>query len=94
MPHRIALYTELERKPKHTKKTTTTRFVEVDDAKSLITQLGALGAKRVGLLRRDRFGTSHLEGEEMAVDQLTDKHIAWVGSKAPEFESRGVFYSL
>lgn len=93
MPRRIALYTELDRKPKHTKKTTTASFVEVAVAKSLVVQLAALGAKKVGLLRRDRFGTSHLEGEVMAVDQLADAHLAWLGGKAADFESRGLFYS-
>ncbi|MDO8540612.1 MAG: hypothetical protein Q7S40_09280 [Opitutaceae bacterium] len=91
MKKRIGLFTPVARKKKNGP-TTTTSYVEVSAAAELAEKLTALGAKRVGLLCRDRLGTTRMEGSMFAVGDLKDEHVDWVTTKAPEFETRGIFY--
>lgn len=91
MNKRIGLFTPVARKKKNAP-TTTTSYVEIAAAKDLVTKLVALGAKRVGLLRRDRLGTTRLEGTMFPVSDLKDEHVDWAATKTNEFETRGLFY--
>jgi hypothetical protein len=91
MKSRIGLFTPVARRKKGGP-TTTTSYVDVSAANELTEKLGALGAKRAGLLCRDRFGTTRLEGKMMNVSELTDEHIKWVTAKSPDFETRGIYY--
>lgn len=91
MNKRIGLFTPVP----HTKKnapTTTTTYVEVDTAADLVKKLVALGARRVGLLCKDRLGTTRMEGTMFPPSALKDEHIDWATAKAAEFETRGIFY--
>ncbi|MEO5960831.1 MAG: hypothetical protein ABIR80_17110 [Opitutaceae bacterium] len=92
MKKRIGLFTSKNTKKKHDATTTTTSHVEVDTVAELTAKLTQLGAQRVGLLRRDRLGATHLEGEMMAATDLKVAHLDWITGKAPEFETRGLFY--
>jgi hypothetical protein len=95
MKMRIGLFTPITAKKKGTTKTTTTTYVEVTAATELVEKLTALGAKRVGLLNRDRLGTTKLEGDMFAVEGLQDKHLEWVVTPpAGEFQTRGIYYDL
>jgi hypothetical protein len=88
---RIGLFTPAT----HAKKgspTTTTTYVEVVEIADLAEKLKGLGAKRVGLLKRDRLGTTQLEGSMFTLDQLKPEHLTWVSTKPAEFETRGIFY--
>ena len=93
---RVGLSTPVtaSKKKKGDPKTTTTSYVEVSSATELASKLGALGAKRVGLLCRDRLGTTRLEGEMFSVSELKDSHMNWVTAEAPEFETRGIYYDV
>lgn len=91
MNKRIGLFTPVARKKKNAP-TTTTSYVEITTAKDLVTKLVALGAKRVGLLRRDRLGTTQMEGTMFPVSDLKDEHVDWAAAKTKEFETRGLFY--
>lgn len=91
MNKRIGLFTPVARKKKGGP-TTTTTYVEVDKAADLAVKLVALGAKRVGLLCRDRLGTTRMEGSMFSVTELKDEHLDWASAKPPEFETRGIFY--
>jgi hypothetical protein len=88
---RIALYTPRKRRKKG-QTSTTTSYVEVGTAQELSAKLVALGAKRVGLLRRDRAGETKEEGEMFAPSALTAKHLTWLTAEPKEFEIRGLFY--
>ncbi len=91
MNKRIGLFTPIARQKKDGP-TTTTTYVEVSTAAELGAKLAALGAKRVGLLCRDRFGTTRLEGTMFAVADLKDEHVEWASAKSTDFETRGLFY--
>lgn len=91
MKKRIGLFTPVARRKKDGP-TTTTSYVEVDAAPELMKKLAALGAKRIGLLCRDRLGTTRMEGTMFAVNGLKDEHLNWVTEKAPAFETRGLYY--
>lgn len=88
---RIGLFTPRKKRKKGQSSTVTT-YVEVVTAEELASTLTGLGAKRVGLIRRDRAGESKAEGETMAPTALTAKHLKWLAAKPEEFEIRGVFY--
>ncbi len=72
--------------------TTTTTYVEVATVVELGEALNKLGAKRVGLLKKDRLGATSLEGKMFEVASLKAEHLTWVTEKAPSFETRGLFY--
>lgn len=91
MNKRIGLFTH-ETRQKKTGRTSSASFVEISAAADLAEKLSALGAKRVGLLRRDRLGETHLEGSMFAVTELKEEHVNWVTAKTPDFETRGIFY--
>ena len=91
MTQRIGLFTPNKRKKKGSA-TTTTTYVEVTDSADLVNKLTGLGAKRVGLLCRDRTGTTRLEGEMFSPTDMGDKHLTWLTAKPEEFETRGLFY--
>lgn len=65
---------------------------EVADAADLVGKLSELGATRAGLMRRDRDGTTHLEGEMFAPAKLGPVHLTWLTEKPAEFQTRGLFY--
>lgn len=88
---RIGLFTPRKRRKKGQSSTTTT-YVEVVTAEELSAKLTALGAKRVGLIRRDRAGETQPEGEMFAPSGLKTKHLEWLSAKPAEFETRGLFY--
>jgi len=93
MKIRIGLFTPNAGKQKGTVKTTSTTYVEVSAASELVEKLAALGAKRVGLLHRDRLGTTKLEGDMFAVSGLNEKHLEWVAAPpSAEFHTRGIYY--
>ena len=89
---RIGLFTENSAKKKKAT-TTVTSYVDVATAQDLITKLVELGAKRVGLLRRDRLGATHLEGAMLPPTGLKPEHMEWVTAKPDQFETRGIFYA-
>src|SRR5688572_22036231 len=79
MNKRIGLFTDADRKKqKKTGQTTKTSYVDIVAAQDLAEKLQGLGAKEVGLLRRDRFGTTHLEGKMFPVAELKEEHVDWV----------------
>lgn len=88
---RIGLFTP-RKKRKKGQTTTVTTYVEVVSAEELTSTLTGLGAKRVGLIRRDRAGETKAEGEMMAPSALTAKHLKWLAATPAEFETRGLFY--
>jgi hypothetical protein len=92
MKKRIGLFTSREFPKKKDDTTTTTTYIEVDTPAELVAKLNALGAKRVGLLRRDRLGGTHLEGTMIAPAELNAGHVDWLAGVVPEFETRGLFY--
>src|SRR4051812_8343378 len=91
MSKRIGLFTENAAKKKKGT-TTVTSYVDVATAQDLITKLVGLGAKKVGLLRRDRLGSTHLEGTMLSPTDLKAEHVDWLTAKSEQFETRGVFY--
>ena len=88
---RIGLFTPVKNK-KPGGRSTTTVYVEVENAAELATKLDELGATRVGQLCRERTGTTRLEGEMFAPSAIAEKHLDWVTGKSAEFETRGLFY--
>jgi hypothetical protein len=88
---RIGLFTP-RKKRKKGQSTTVTIYVEVVSAEELTSTLTGLGAKRVGLIRRDRAGETKAEGEMIAPSALTAKHLKWLAATPAEFETRGLFY--
>jgi len=91
MKTRIGLFTHVKRKKKGGP-TTTTTYVEIGAASELSEKLAALGAKRVGLLCRERTGTTRLEGKMFAPAELGADHLKWLTEKTAVFETRGLFY--
>jgi hypothetical protein len=91
MTTRIGLFTPRKRRKKGQTSTTTT-YVEVATPAELTAKMIALGAKRTGLLSRDRDGNTEVQGEMFAPTALSDKHLAWLTAKPAEFETRGLFY--
>lgn len=91
MNKRIGLFTHASAKEK-TARTSTASYVEIIAAADLAEKLAHLGAKRVGLLRRDRQGVTHLEGAMFAPTDLKEEHVDWVVAPTPGFETRGIFY--
>ena len=90
---RIGLFTPAAAtRKKGERETTKSSYVEVTNAADLAAKLTSLGAKRVGLLCRDRLGTTRMEGEMFPVSGLKDSHVEWVTTEPPEFETRGIFY--
>ncbi len=92
MNKRIGLFTDVTKKQK-SGRTTTASYVEIMAAQDLAEKLLGLGAKKVGLLRRDRLGTTHLEGSMFAVADLKQEHVEWASAKPEGFETRGIFYA-
>lgn len=88
---RIGLFTPRKRRKKGQPSTVTT-YVDVITAEELAAKLTALGAKRVGLIRRDRAGESRAEGPLMPPGALTSKHLKWLDSEPGEFETRGLYF--
>jgi hypothetical protein len=95
MNKRIGLFTDIgaQKKKNATTRTTTASYVDVASAKDLVEKLVGLGANKVGLLRRDRLGTTHLEGKMLSPSELNDSHVEWLTAKAEGFETRGVYYA-
>ena len=93
MSKRIGLYTERPTTKKKKGATTTTTYVDIDTAQDLITKLISLGATKVGLLRKDRVGTTHLEGSMLAPSDLKEEHLSWLTAKPETFETRGLYYT-
>lgn len=91
MTTRIGLFTRQAPKKKGQPSTTAT-YIEVATAADLAAKVLALGAKRAGLMRRDRDGTTHLEGEMFEPAKFNTVHFEWLAAKPPEFQTRGVFY--
>ena len=88
---RIGLFTTRERK-KQGQSSTVTSYVDVNTSKELSAKLSELGAKRVGMLLRDRTGTTKLEGAMFAPNEITAQHMAWLAEKPAEFQTRAVFF--
>jgi hypothetical protein len=94
MNKRIGLFTEVtSKKQKAGPRTTDASYVDVAGAPDLVEKLAALGAKKVGLLRKDRNGTTHMEGSMLAPADLNEEHLDWLTAKPAEFETRGVYYA-
>jgi hypothetical protein len=93
MSQRIGLFTELGTPNKKSARTTSASYVDIETAKDLADKLVGLGAKKVGLLRRDRLGETHLEGAMLAPTDLKDEQLKWLAAKPDQFETRGVYYT-
>jgi hypothetical protein len=91
MKKRIGLFTPTAKARKRGP-TTAASYVEIIAAAELQEKLAKLGAQRVGLLCRDRLGTTRIEGAMFSVKDLKDEHVDWVTEKASHFETRGIFY--
>ena len=91
MKTRIGLFTSKARVKKGAA-TTTTTYVEVDDVAELTAKLSALGATRIGLLQRDRLGTTSNEGKMFPVSELKPEHLGWLTEEPKEFQTGGLFY--
>lgn len=92
MKKRIGLFTPKKGRIKKGEATTTTSVVEVATLPELTAKLAELGAKRVGLLHRDRVGTTRLEGAMMAPADLKPEHLDWLTAASGQFETRGLFF--
>ena len=92
MSKRIGLFTPKNSRRKKGDTTTTASYVDVDSVSDLAAKLTQLGAKRVGLLRRDRLGVTHNEGAMFPIADLRPSHLEWVTGKAEEFQTRGLYY--
>ncbi len=88
---RIGLFTPRKRRKKG-QTSTVTSYVEVVSAEELAAKLAEFGAKRVGLIRRDRAGETKAEGETFAPGALTSKHLKWLTAEPGEFETRGLYF--
>ena len=93
MNKRIGLFTDAAKKKKAGARTTDASYVEIAGAPDLVEKLTGLGARKVGLLRKDRNGTTTMEGAMMAPADLSEKHVDWLTAKPTEFEIRGVYYA-
>jgi hypothetical protein len=95
MNKRIGLFTELgpQKKKAATTRTTSASYVDVGTAKDLVEKLQGLGARQVGLLRRDRLGVTHLEGKMLQPADISDTHLEWLTAKPEGFETRGIYYA-
>lgn len=91
MKQRIGLFTPAKKKKKGGA-TTSATYVEVSTLTELTEKLASLGAKRVGLLLRERTGTTKLEGKMVAPSELGAEHLKWLLEKPAEFQTRGLFY--
>ncbi len=91
MTSRIGLFTHQEKKKKGQPSAAAT-YVEVATAAELAAKITALGGKRAGLMRRDRDGTTALEGEMFEPSKLNAVHLEWLAAKPGDFQTRGVFY--
>jgi hypothetical protein len=91
MTTRIGLFTHRLRRKKGQSSTVATH-VDVDTSAELIAKLIELGAKRVGMMRKNRVGKTHLEGEMFEPAKINAVHFEWLAAKPPEFQTRGVFY--
>lgn len=91
MTHRIGLFTQRQ-KTKSGQPSTVATYVDVADAAQLVSKLNELGAARAGLMRRDRDGTTHLEGDMFTPPQLGKLQFTWLTDKPTEFQTRGLFY--
>ena len=92
MAKRIGLFTPSKVKKKKDARTTTTFYVEVDSIEDLVVKLSEHGAKKVGLLSRDRIGETHLEGKMIVPAELTAKDFEWLSAKPKEFGTRGLYF--
>jgi hypothetical protein len=92
MKTRIGLFTPKKHGRKKGEASTTTSYVEIGTTADLSAKLSDLGARQVGLLRRDRLGATHLEGKMFLAAELNDGHVKWLTAKSGEFETRGLFY--
>ena len=93
MTNRIGLFTNAPGKVKTGAPTTTATYVEVAAVDDLTQKLAALGAKHVGLLLRDRAGTTHLEGSMFSLGDLKAEHMTWLTAKSDAFQTRGLFFA-
>lgn len=91
MKKRIGLFTS-RAKIKKGAATTSTCYVEVDDVAELSAKLAELGATRLGLLLRDRLGTTSIEGKMFPLAELKAEHLDWLTEKPKEFQTRGLFF--
>jgi hypothetical protein len=91
MTTRIGLFTHRQRQKKGQPSADAT-YVEVATAAELAAKVLALGAKRAGLMHRDRAGTTQLEGQMFPPAELTAEHFQWLTAKPTEFQVRGLFY--
>lgn len=92
MATRIGLFTPSKVKKKKDPRTTTTFYVEVDSMTDLVAKLAEHGAKKVGLLWRDRTGETHLEGKMTVPAELTEKDFDWLSAKPKDFQTRGLYF--
>jgi hypothetical protein len=91
MTTRIGLFTHQDRKKKGLPSTVAT-YVDVATAAELAAKIIELGAKRAGMMRRDRDGNTQLEGEMFEPTKLNAVHLEWLSAKPADFQTRGVFY--
>ena len=91
MTTRIGLFTRQPAQKKGQPSSVAT-YIEVATAAELAAKVLALGAKRAGLMRRDRDGITHLEGEMFEPAKFNNVHLEWLAAKPPEFQTRGIFY--
>jgi hypothetical protein len=70
-----------------------TAYVEVANAAELAAELKKLNAARAILYWRDRFGDGQTEGQEFAVETLTDTQFQWLCAVQKD-GMRGLFYDV
>jgi len=91
MTTRIGLFTHAK-KQKKGGRTTENIYVDIDSLDALSAKLNELGAQQVGLMSRDRTGTTHLEGKMFPVAELKETHLSWLSSKPEQFATRALFF--
>jgi len=92
MKKRIGLFTSKTARRKKGDATTTASYVEIEEIPDLKERLASLGAKRIGLLQRDRLGNTHLQGTMFSPADLNSEHVDWLTGPVEEFQTRGLFY--
>ena len=91
MTTRIGLFTKNPKNKKGQPSSVAT-YIDVAPPAELSAKITALGAKRAGLMRRDRDGNTTLEGEMFEPTKFNNVHLEWLAAQPPEFQTRGVFY--
>ncbi len=91
MTTRIGLFTHAK-KQKQGSRTTSNIYVDIDSLGTLSSKLNELGARQVGLMCRDRTGTTRLEGQMFPVADLKETHLTWLSEKPEQFATRALFF--